>query len=770
MTDLLRWAIAIEIIGVAFLPLALRIFRALPDRGYIFAKIIGLVLITYVTWIVGSFVPVASSVALPLIVLIAGGGACWWFLHAEMRETVRGLQRAILVEEILFLGALVLWSVLRALVFHPGIGHTEQYMDMSFLGASIRSASYPPYDPWMSGHTINYYYVGYLMFGLLTKLAGVAPTVGYNLSLSLLFALVVAGAYSLGYALTRRLTWAILAPLFVAFVGNWHAILVQARAHQDPATTYFWFWGSTRVIGSNTTITEFPFFSFMLGDLHPHVMSFALVLLALALGCNFMLTPTPLRLGHSVDSLLPVTLLALTVGMMFTVNSWDFPTYLFALAVCIVVHAYLTNENRTWWRQPALVIGATAAASIVCCASFYAHFRSPTQGLGFVLTPSDLLGFLRSIGISVNWPGTNAASTPSDPLEFLQVMGILLLPAVLLVGALAALLQPTTEVEERSDTLAAPGGRATEVGSTRTADAMQIARYALAFVVVVMAAHYHLWVLLLMLGFGFAVLFVLHRVLNAEDPNRQDAISLIFLLVACLMLAIPEVIYVRDSFDNGTLYRMNTVFKLYYQAWTLLGIVAAYAAYRAWNVLKEYFSPMYAWGAMAAIAAGTLGGLYYTVNAPYSANLGGLAQSLDGSSLLQANAPGDYAAVQWLRGHVQGNPTEMEATGGGYDAKFARISTFTGLPTVMGWADHEFQWRGADPDIQRRVDDIKTVYTTSDLAQARMLLRQYGVRYVIVGPTEQQTYPGPGLTKFSRFMQTAFSSGGTTVYTWKATT
>jgi YYY domain-containing protein len=743
--DLLRWAIAIEIIGIAFLPIAFRLFRTLPDRGYIFAKIIGLVLITYFTWLVGSFLPVASSMVLPLIVLILGGAVCWSFLQKDTLETLWELRRAILVEEVLFLGALILLSVLRAQVFHPGIGHTEQYMDMSFLGASIRSGSYPPYDPWMSGHTINYYYVGYLMFGLLTKLAGVAPTVGYNLSLSLLFAFVVAGAFSLGYALTRRLSWALLSPLFVAFVGNWHAILVQAPDHQNPATTYFWFWGSTRVIGSNTNITEFPFFSFMLGDLHPHVMSFPLVLLALALGCNIVLSPGPLRLGRTVDSLLPLALLSLTVGMMFTVNSWDFPTYLLVTAACITAHGFLSDDQRGWWRQPALVIGAVAVASVVLYAPFYSHFRSPTHGLGFV-------------------------NTPSDFLEFLQVMGIVLLPAVLLIGSLAMLFQPTGDVDERNEPFAATGTRATEAGTSGLVTAVQIALYALLCLVVIVAAHDHVWVLLLMLALGAGGLFVLYRVLHAVEPSREDSVALIFILVACLVVAIPEVVYVRDVFDGGPDYRMNTLFKLYYQAWTLLGVAGAYAVYRGWSVLKQYFSSIYAWGAAAVIAVTTLGGLYYTVNAPQSANQGGIAQSLDGSSMLQANAPGDYAAVQWLRSHVRGNPTELEATGGAYDAKFARISTFTGLPTVMGWADHEFQWRGADPDIQRRVDDIKTVYTTSNLAEARTLLRQYGVRYVIVGPTEQQTYPGPGLTKFSRFMHTAFSSGGTTVYTWKSTT
>jgi YYY domain-containing protein len=738
--DLLRWTLTVEIIGAAFLPLALWLFRALPDRGYIFAKILGLVVITYVTWLIGSFLPIASSVALPLIVLVAGAAACWWFLWAETLEAVRGLRNAILIEEVLFVAALIVWSVLRAQVFHPGIGHTEQYMDMSFLGASINSASYPPYDPWMSGHTINYYYLGYLMFGLLIKLAGVAPAVGYNLALSFLFAIVVAGAFSLGYALTRKLRWAGLSSLFVALVGNWHAILVQLPAHQDPTTTYYWFWPSTRVIGSNTTITEFPFFSFMLGDLHPHVMSFPLALLVLVFGSSILLSPKPLRLHRSVESLLPLLLLAITVGMLFAVNSWDFPTYLLVAAGCIAVHAYLTDDGRGWWRRPLLVIAAVAVASVVLYVPFYLHFRSPTHGLGSVSTPSDLM-------------------------EFLQVMGILLLPLVMLVGTLGLLFQPAGE-EHETHQVTAPGQRASEAGATRASAALQLTLYAVLFLVVLVAAHDHLWVVLLMLGFGSAIVFILHRVVNAEAPNRQDAIALTLMLIACLLIAIPEVVYVRDSFDGSASYRMNTLFKLYYQAWILFGIAAGYAVYRGWSVLKTYFSSALAWGAVACIVVGIAGGLYYTVSAPQSANQGGLAQSLDGAALLQANAPGDYAAVQWIKTHVSGTPTELEATGGEYDTKFARITTFTGLPTVMGWAGHEFQWRGADPEIQTRVNDIKTVYTTSDPTQAETLLRRYAVRYVIVGPTEQQAYPGPGLTKFAHFMHTAFSSSGTTIYSW----
>ncbi len=741
MIPFLQWSLTVEIVGGAFLPLTVWLFRAFPDKGFIFSKILGMVLITYLTWLIGSAIPVARSIVLPLIMLIACGGVSWWVLGPDTVKAVRSTIRLIAVEEALFLVAMIVWSVMRAYVFHPGIAHTEQYMDMSFLNASIRSASYPPYDPWMSGHTINYYYMGYLLFGLLIKLSGVQAAVGYNLALSFLFAFTVAATFSLAYTMIRHYVWSLLAPVFVALAGNWHAILVQIPRGHDPSTTYYWFWDSTRVIGSNTTITEFPFFSFMLGDLHPHVMALPVVLLVLALAVRVLLDRARMQFERSVASLLPWFILAVTVGMLFTLNSWDFPTYLLVSVACVAAHGYITDDSRQWWRLPVLVSACLAAGSLVLYTPFYLQFQSLTHGLGFV-------------------------STPSDMGEFIQVFGLLLLPAAVFVGSLALLFQPTGDVAEVPQSGLAGNESAAEAGRIGIERGLQYALYGVVFVVAMVGAHFHLWVMLLLLGLGAAGVFVLHRVLNAEALITADAISLIFIAVACLVVAIPEAVYVRDSFDGSSSYRMNTVFKFYYQGWVLLGIAGAYATYRTWHVLRTAFSPLLGWGAALLIAVGTLGGLFYTVNAPQSANQGGIAQSLDGTSSLQATAPGDYAAVQWLRANVSGTPVELEATGGEYDARFARIATFTGLPTVMGWAGHEYQWRGDDPNIAVRVADIKTAYTTTHVRTAEAILRRYNVRYVIVGSTERQTFPAAGLEKFSHFMRQAFASDGTTVYTW----
>jgi len=754
MIDVVRWALVLEAVGLAFLPLTVWALGRLPDRGYIFAKTLGMVGITYVVWLVGSFVPIGGNQVTPAVLVLLVAAVSWWRWRQQTIDLLNSCRRLIVLEEVLFLGALVVWSVLRAQVFHPAISHTEQFMDMALLGSSMHAASYPPVDPWMSGHGINYYYFGYLMFGLLTTLSGVGQAVGYNLALATLPALCLAGLFSLGYALTRRYLWALVPPVFVCLLGNWYAIATQLPNHKlpnSPGVTW-WFFDSTRVIqtASDYTINEFPFFSFMLGDLHPHVMALPVTLLAIALGYALLLAPAQAaRAARSnMLALLPA---ALVIGSLFTINSWDFPTYTLVAAACIGVHGYLSDPGSRWWRGPVVRIVVLGLSSVLLFTPFYLQFRSLAHGVGVVTTPTTM------------W-------------QFLQVFGLFVLAAILLVSAVTLLLQPAGEqkVEEREPASLSTEGASLEWGQARASNAAQAAVAVALLVLVVIAARYHLWVLLLLLALGGATLVALRRVLLSEEPNRSDAMALVLLAIGCLVVALPEVLYVRDSFDGGASYRMNTMFKFYYQGWTLLGLAAGYATLRVWRILRDHFAPIFAWSAAAVLTAGALGGAAYTYYAPQSAIQDFGDRSLNGAQWLSSQHPGDYAAIRWLQQHVSGQPVELEATGAEYNedqTDSARISTFTGLPTVMGWAGHEYQWRGNEPEIQTRVADVNTIYGTRSSARAAALLHQYHVRYVVVGDSERmctkdRCFSPAALAKFGHFMRQAYRSGGTTIYTW----
>jgi uncharacterized membrane protein len=149
------------------------------------------------------------------------------------------------------------------------------------------------------------------------------------------------------------------------------------------------------------------------------------------------------------------------------------------------------------------------------------------------------------------------------------------------------------------------------------------------------------------------------------------------------------------------------------------------------------------------------------------------SSSLDGFAYMQQYYPGDYAAINWLNSHVQGNPVIVEAYGpsGGDYTSYARISSFTGLPTLMGWLGHEYQWRvnwlnnsSNMTDFYRRGTDINTIYTSTDSHVVLGLLTYYHVKYLYVGSLEISTYLGSNLDRFRQFLPIVYSAQGVTIY------
>ena len=247
----------------------------------------------------------------------------------------------------------------------------------------------------------------------------------------------------------------------------------------------------------------------------------------------------------------------------------------------------------------------------------------------------------------------------------------------------------------------------------------------------------------------------------ALSPTVMAPARFLWILIAggAALLLIPEILYLKDAFDGSTLFRMNTVFKAGYQAFLLLGLAAACALpwAGAWLPRRLWTG----WAAVAAILL--LLGLVYPYAGSY-ARTGGFANSpsLNGLKWLEARSPGDPGAMAWLRENTDGDAVVLEAFGDDYSAfGHGRISTFTGRPTVIGWAGHEVQWQH---DVGSRITDVETLYKTTDLAAAKELIARYGIRYVVAGPIEQTTYGDAGLAKWDQLGRKVYSSGGTTVW------
>ena len=202
----LAWLLVVELIFLLTLPLAFFVFRPLSDRGFLLARVLGLLAVCWVAWIAVSLGWLDFSrgaVYLGMGAVAALSGVVLWFRHREMWEFVRLRWRFLLFCEGLFLAAFLAFVAIRYLnpdLWHPYRGG-EKPMELAYFTAVFRSTTLPPFDPWFAGGYLNYYYWGYFVIACVNRVAAVLPTTAFNLAVPLFFALTVTAAFSLGYNL-----------------------------------------------------------------------------------------------------------------------------------------------------------------------------------------------------------------------------------------------------------------------------------------------------------------------------------------------------------------------------------------------------------------------------------------------------------------------------------------------------------------------------------------------------------------------------------------
>jgi uncharacterized membrane protein len=228
----------------------------------------------------------------------------------------------------------------------------------------------------------------------------------------------------------------------------------------------------------------------------------------------------------------------------------------------------------------------------------------------------------------------------------------------------------------------------------------------------------------------------------------------LLVLVGIGLALIPEFVYLRDQFG----WRMNTIFKFYYQTWILWSLAAGYASAVLWSVLNSSWKHVFRVGWMIVIFVS----LSYTIFGVWS-KMGELKPSdwnLDGTAYIERYNPNEMAGIRWMQNAPLG--VEAEAVGGSY-TNFARIATHSGQPTVLGWPGHESQWRGGGREIGSRQADIERLYKTTAWDDALAIIRLYNIRYVFVGSLERSSYR-VSEAKFQKNMKTVFQQGEVVIY------
>lgn len=784
-------------LGAVGLPFASGLFRRFADAGAGFAVPLGLLAVSlpYYLLRVMDVLPPGRGGYLLAAALVAAASAALARRLRWRAGDARRLARGTVVAASVYTGAFFTYLALRS--YNAEIAGTEQPMDLLFLNATMTSPTYPPHDPWFAGEPISYYYFGYLQAGVLFSLAGVKASIGYNVALAATFAATASGVVSLSWALarwsSRRANWqfvgvaAVTALALVLFAGSLSAVFEWAAAHErydptlyrafgvdyllpcegpqtgscyvgatDPRTTawypteYWFWWRGSRIIPG--TITEFPFFSFLLGDLHPHVMALPLTTLATAFSAAVWRGRRVLD-WRSIRSRPWAALAAAAIfGALAFQNTWDVITFsaLLGLATCA------RNARSLPFGRAAVAAAGwlvpTALAALLLYSPWWLTFSSQASGLypyigegtrpahAFLQFGTPLL--FAALGLLAFWPSRRTLGPAAAAAGWLAVLPF--------VGWVA---------------FAASRGELGDAVANRGTGG---------------------WVTLALLGLLTWALATWAIALATRRSAGAPAVALGAMGV--LLLYGAELFFVRDVFFESV-PRLNTVFKLTYQAWLLLGISGGVAASglaaRAFG-RSRYATKNAAVARLATAPAVILlgGALVYPVLAAFNRTEGfGRSTTIDGLAWLRAADPEEYALTHWVAAEVPADAVVLEATGrrwvrdasgnltvvdAGVDyTEAGRIASRTGRQTPIGWYFHEIQWRG-DGEANRarfsaRQDAVDEAYLASSPERVLSVMRQLGAEYLVLGSLEYARYPGP-FPDYDAFLDRVFESGRYRVY------
>ncbi|MFN0094647.1 MAG: DUF2298 domain-containing protein [Dehalococcoidia bacterium] len=789
MDALAFWAVSLAAGAVGW-PICARLFRRFPDAGAGLAVPVGLLLIgfTLFTLRTASVLPAGRG---GFILAAAGASVVSLVVLGRDRRAAATFRRTL---PLLF----ILGGLFTALFFSYAafrsysseiLRHSEQTMDLMYLTSALRSAEYPPQDGWLSGESASYYYFGYVQMAALSSIAGVPATTGYTLALAATFASAGLAAVSVGMALTRRLlprpkrSWAVGGGLAAAglllLAGSLTAPFEWAAAHgqtngtvfravdlesllpcdattpssadcyrgPEPRTSawyptefYFW-WRASRLIPD--TITEFPAFSFLLGDLHPHLMSLPLVITAVALAVAEWQRRDRSGLRRIRRQPFEALFLGVVLGALAFGNAWDAPTFVLLFAAALFAREARTLGLVAGAKASAGFLAPVVALAVVLYLPWYAGFSSQANGFHayaragsvpshvFLQWGPLLLALLAATAFFVRRSGTRSLGTPLTYAAWLP-----LAPLLVWIALLSATGDLSTAVEARG-----AGG----------------------------------WVTLI----GYAALLCASgaATLKAASARHPAALPLGLGVLGALLLYGAELFYIGDVFE-GSVPRLNTVFKLSYQAWAVLALAGGAL------IVAGLFSSARARLAAAAVATVAVISLTFAVIAipNRSSGFDGPA-AVDGLDFVRRSDPAEYELTRWVEANTKRGTVIVEASGRRWangpdgpsvvDANVdytdaGRIAARAGTRAPVGQYFHEIQWRGDSEAnhqlLTKRQELVDAIYLSGDPAVTLANLREVGAELVVVGRLELQRYAAAGLADLASFLDPVFASGDLRVY------
>ncbi len=693
------WYFATFVLGLIFFPLTKTLFPNFIDRGYAFSRTVAILVLSYLIYVAGSLKLLAFEQS--NLILFAFIFLIFFlvFLKKTRQDLTQENLKIILFEEVLFLVSFIFLVVVRGR--EPSIRGLEKFMDFGIINSILNSRYFPPLDIWLSadpaspkGYPINYYYFGHLTAAFLIKLTGVKPAVGYNLFLATLLGLGATGAFSI----TSNLVY---------FYKK--SVLKLKKIAQLPLIFY-------GILGS--------FIVNLGGNLH-----------TIYLFTKGYPNEQPIPFWQIFSGFNPNSYWYPNATRFIPYTIHEFPSYSWVVAD---LHGHVFDI-------PFVLL------TLALLAGLFIRLSKTKIRLSTLLSTSVLIGFL----VAVHYM-TNAFDGPIYFLLFLALFLILFgLTKPFFVSILTSVVSFLLfSLPFTSHFKAFVTGIGVNCSSIITGQNLKVGPFLLDPENCQISPF---WMIFVLWGFffvSFLLLILVRRIewrAKRESPNPVDVLVLVSFIFGLFLIFIPEFFYVKDIYPAH--FRANTMFKLGYQAFILMGVASAYSFYRI-SLLKK--RSRYGLKLIFLIL------FFFVFLYPFfsfPSFYGKCRRAIDQEKKkwLQREYPADFEIVNYINDSIKGQPVILEAQGDSY-TDYERISAYTGKPTVAGWWVHEWLWRGSAEVVGRRIPDINAVFESQDLAVTRDLLKRYKVSYVVISYLEKEKYKNLNEDKFGVLGRKIFES------------
>lgn len=692
--DLIVWLIVTSIIGIFSLPIFNRVSSNSNLSGYFISIPLFLIINGLISWLL--FLLLENYIISNLISVALLISFSIYELYRNRFLYIKKLNMFI-VGAILIALFQIIYLIYRS--FNPDLIGTEKIMDFMMLSSVYNSSEGVVRDIWFSGSLNPYYYFGYWIYSSLLKLLFIDLYIGYNLLLSITFSLsiVVSGAISYNYLSNKinrinRIILSSLAPLFIVFISNFYILfelfsklpniknvlakLLSIEGLEDSSGFFYGSsWRSTRVINTfveniskDYTITEYPSFTFLLGDLHPHLISIPFILLTI-----FFISSIFIQNFSVKESIKNYFFVGVLIPINGFINIWDAP-FLFLLTLISIF--LVANKNNYSFKQSInllLILSLGILASLIILSNFY-----------FV-----------TLNSQSEFPFINLHEFSSSIHHFLIVMGSL-------VFLSSIYLKNNIKISRKLILLNLLG-----------AALLVLIIYFLKFFILGFTQFNLLNFLLnYPVQFLIVILIIFSIFLVNSDKDKYP----VFLLLSSLsILLIVENFKIVDLFNN----RMNTIFKSYFQVWVIMALFAPVVISKFYiniknkdkNLIIIFFTTIF-----------LISSIQISSNIYYSTNKFNKKITLNSSDFIENAFPGSSETILWVKENTKKEDIIFYEVGSDYNIT-SFFSSFTGRPTPLGWPGHQKQWGRDIQEINQRIIDLENPLEN---------LKKYEIKYYIV--------------------------------------